>query len=200
MHTWNLANANGGIGILSTAPQSRFSNCYLDWNNMVITAPTLVSVTNGFFLCGGRIVVQAPSDGVVQGLYFAGNEFVPCSFSGYSSVEANGTFTSVSDVTITGTMAQNSQLGVKNTVVTRTVAAVDTPVSSFYANFTGALLFDTSHVPIQTVTVSLLLDPPTQQPVAVVARAPQGGVVRIDVGGSVTGSVTVTVDQSKRRE
>jgi hypothetical protein len=195
-----LANANGGIGILSTAPQSRFSNCYLDWNNLVITAPALVSVTNGFFLCGGRIVVEAPSSGVVQGLYFSGNEYVPCQFNGYSSVETNGTFSSVSDVTITGTMAQSTAVGVKNTVVTRTVAAVDTPVTSFFANFSGALLFETATVPIQTVTVSLLLDPPSQAPVAVVARAPQGDVVQIDVGGSVTGRVTVTVDQSKRRE
>ena len=30
IHTWNLANGNGGIGILSTAPQTRFTECYLD--------------------------------------------------------------------------------------------------------------------------------------------------------------------------
>lgn len=30
VHTWNLADHNGGIGILTTVPQCRFTNCYLD--------------------------------------------------------------------------------------------------------------------------------------------------------------------------
>lgn len=41
VHTWNLANGNGGIGILSTASQSRFTNCYLDVRAWVCAGPLL---------------------------------------------------------------------------------------------------------------------------------------------------------------
>jgi hypothetical protein len=30
VHTWNLATGHGGIGILSSVPQTRFTDCYLD--------------------------------------------------------------------------------------------------------------------------------------------------------------------------
>lgn len=32
-------------------------SAYLDWNSLVVLTPTMVSITDGFFLCGGNIQV-----------------------------------------------------------------------------------------------------------------------------------------------
>ena len=39
VHTWNLASGNGGIGILTTVAQSRFTNCYLDCERAGLLPP-----------------------------------------------------------------------------------------------------------------------------------------------------------------
>jgi hypothetical protein len=72
------------------------------------------------------------------------------------------------------------------------------PTSSFLLNFSHALLFDPLSVPIQSVVATLSLDSLAQAPVAVVARTPEGALVRVDTAAPVTGTVTVTVDQSRR--
>ena len=72
------------------------------------------------------------------------------------------------------------------------------PTSSFLLNFSHALLFDPLSVPIQSVGATLSLDSLAQAPVAVVARTPEGALVRVDAAAPVTGTVTVTVDQSRR--
>ena len=199
IHTWNLANANGGTGILATRAQQRFTGCYLDWNNIVLTYPTRISFTGGFFLCGARIVIQAPADGVVDGVYIAANEFIGeyCHFGGYGAVESSGAFASVSDVTVAGTLAEPG-IFVRGPQATLTAHAT-APTASFEFNFTNRLLFDTAAVPIQSISASVVLDAPGQAPVAVAARRAVGAVVRVDVAEPITGSVTVVVDQSERR-
>ena len=130
-------------------------------------------------------------------MYIANNQYIAdyCGFKGYSGVEAIGTFTSVTDVSVTGTLAQ-SMIGVASTVATRVVFS-STPTTAFTANFTGALLFDVSDVPIQSVEYSVTWDSPLFARHS--ARAPVGGVVTIETDVPVTGSVVITVDQSLRR-
>lgn len=69
----------GGTGIVVNASQTRISGgrltvcglpccrlsifiyvagAYLDWNSLVVLTPTMVSITDGFFLCGGHIQVS----------------------------------------------------------------------------------------------------------------------------------------------
>ena len=199
IHTWNLANANGGTGILATAAQQRLTNCYLDWNDVVFTFPTQITFTGGFFLCGARIRLVAPADGVADGIYIAGNQFIGayCHFSGYGAVQADGNFTSVADVSVVGTLA-DSGIIVRGPTATLTQYA-SSPTSSFLFNFTDRLLFDTTGAPIFTVSTSLVLDTPGQAPVPFVARKADGALVRVDVAEPITGAVTVVVDQSRRR-
>ena len=162
--------------------------------------PTRISFTGGFFLCGARIVIAAPADGVVDGVYIAGNEFIGsyCHFSGYGAVETNGTFTSVSDVTVVGTLAE-AEIAVRGPQATLTQHAAATPAKSFIFDFTDKLLFNVTEAPILSISASLVLDVPGQAPVAVAARRAVGGVVTVDLAEAVLGSVTVVVDQSHRR-
>ena len=75
LHTWNLANGNGGVGIYVNAPQTRLESVYLDWNNLHVYNPQLVTIIDSFFLCGGRIVLEASPAGTAEGVYAAGNTF-----------------------------------------------------------------------------------------------------------------------------
>ena len=133
-------------------------------------------------------------------MYLAGNEFTAsyCHFTGYSGVQADGNFSRVTDVTIQGTLTEPaSGIGARNTRATLSATAL-VPTSSFLLNFSNALLFDPLAVPIQSVVATLSLDSLAQAPVAVVARTPEGALVRVDTAAPVTGTVTVTVDQSRR--
>ncbi len=158
--------------------------------------PTGITFTGGFFLCGGRVRIVAPPDGVAAGLYFAGNQFIGdyCHFSGYSAFQADGAFTAVRDLSIVGTMAQPG-IQARNSRATQSLTA-STPTSTFLFNLTDLLLFDAASIPLRAISASLVTDTDTQQPVALVARSPQGGIVRVDAAAPVTGTVTVTVDQS----
>ena len=186
-----------GVGILVNASQSRIANSYLDWNDLVIAEPTLVSFTGGIFLCGAHIRLLAPPSGIAHGIYIANNEFVGayCKM-GAPAVEAQGVFSAASDVTVVGTLA-DAMYQTRSTAATMVVASGPTPTTTFAANFTGRLLFDTRDVPIASVTYSVVLDSGVAL-VAHAARPPQGAVVTVEVATPVTGSVTISVDQSTR--
>jgi hypothetical protein len=103
----------------------------------------------------------------------------------------------ITDVTVQGILAEPG-VGVTSTVMTTTVSSA-TPTKKFTANFTSLLLFDVSRVPIQTVTYALVLaDGATPVPAHAV-RPIEGGIVTVETSSPVAGSVTITVDQSKRR-
>jgi len=171
----------------------------LDWNDIVLTVPSQITFTGGFFLCGARIRLVAPATGALDGVYIAGNQFIGayCNFRWYGAVQADGNFTSVIDATVEGTLAE-PDIEVRGPRAVRTQLAA-APASSWTFNFTNALLFDTAAVPIQTIVVSLVLDDAAQAPVAVVAHKAVGAIVRVEAAAAVAGSVTVTVDQSQRR-
>ena len=168
-------------------------------NDFVVEHPTQITFTGGYFLCGGRIRIVAPADGVVDGLYLAGNQFVGsyCHFAGYSGVQADGVFRSVTGVTILGTMPEPG-IHALNTRATLSATAV-APTASFFLNFSGLLLFDPADIPIQTVVATITLDTLAQAPCALVSRTPVGALVQVDAAAPVTGTVTVTVDQSRQR-
>jgi hypothetical protein len=55
MQTWNLATPNGGTGILVAAQGTRLEGCYLDYNDLIIQDPNMVTVIDSFLLCGGQV-------------------------------------------------------------------------------------------------------------------------------------------------
>ena len=178
--------------------QVRLSDCYLDWNDVVFAEPTQVTFTNGIFLCGARVRLLAPPSGAATGVYIAANVYVAsyCGFHNYSTVEADGAFTSATDVTVVGGLAE-PQVRTRSTSATLTVASA-APTTRFTADFSGALLFDPLRVPIAAVAFSLTLAE-GYPPVAAVARKAVGGVVTVETAAPVVGSVLITVDQSARR-
>ena len=198
IHTWSLANAHGGIGILVEAPQARLRSCYLDWQDVVFTQASMVSFTGGFFLCGARI--RFVGGGPAANVYISDNELIAdyCGFSGYAAVEVDGqNWTSVADFTVTATHAQ-SMIRVPNTAVTLAVTSV-TPVKSYTANFTSHLLFDVVAVPIRSVTYSVQLADAAAPVVAHAALPAAGGLVTVELAAPAAATVWISVDQSERR-
>jgi hypothetical protein len=56
VHTWNLGEALGGIGILIDSPgytQNRLIGCYLDYNDIVAINPEHLTIVDGFFFMRG---------------------------------------------------------------------------------------------------------------------------------------------------
>lgn len=192
-----MANGNGGIGILANVSQCRFSDCYLDWNDMVFADPTLVSFTGGIFLCGAHVRLVAPASGAAHGVFLSNNEFIGgyCKM-GNPAVEAQGSFSSASDVTILGTLAD--ELYQARSTSATLIAKSVTPTTTFSADFSKLLLFDPAAVPIASVSYSLTLDASVRGVTAHAARPPVGGIVTIETADAVTGSVSITVDQSTR--
>jgi hypothetical protein len=200
VHTWNLARGNGGTGILVSAPQVRVAECYLDWTDIVIEDPQLTTVVDSFFLCGARLVLKAATKGTAHGFYGAGNSFNNdyCPSTGTQSVvadESAAAFTAVCDVTTTGTLTFGTVVPTAVTASQTLTSA--TPLTSWEFDFTDALVFNPANIPLASVSYSLTLD--AGQPlVSHAARKPVGGKVKIETSQAVTGSVTVTVDQSTR--
>lgn len=206
VHTWNLAQANGGVGILVTAPRVRVVDCCLDWTDLVVQDPTLSVVSGAYFICGARLVLApGPGGGAVDGLWVTGPSFNNgyCPRSGNATVvvgappggAGGGRFTSVRDASVTGALFEGP-LVPRGVAVTRTLVAT-APTAAWVVDFTDALVFPPADVPIASVTYALTLDD-GQPLVAHAARRPVGGVVTIETAAPVTGAVTITVDQSAR--
>lgn len=201
VHTWNLATGNNGTGILLNSGQNRLIGCYLDWDDLVITSPQLTTVVDGFFLGGGRLrIAPKAANTAIDGLYVSGNQWMNYGGSAYDTVVVDGsyggTIGSVRDATIVGSMVpQGTPIHVKSTVATQSVT-LSSPSTQWSFNFTGALAFDTSVAPIQRVSYSVMLDGDAFA--RHTARKPLGGVVVVETDVPVTGTMTVTVDQSIR--
>ncbi len=197
VHTWNLAEGNGGIGIEVLGSQNRFDGVYLDWNNLVFRSAQTQVVTDSFFLCGGHVVF-APTGAAdaLAGVTFLGNEFWCVNQGVNTTIELNttaGTYTEVRDFTVVGTVAE-AGFAIRGPAATRVVTS-STPTTTYTVDFSDALAFDAAVAPIQSVTYSVTL--PTGTPVvAHAARPPVGAVVTVELASAAAATVTITVDQS----
>jgi len=207
VHTWNDATSHGGKGIVvrtnGHGNQNRLVGCYLDFTDLRIVDPTSISVTNGFFLGGGRIELVPNITKKATGVYFAGNEFQDSRSTGFDTVFVNRTiaadaFTDVMDVSIEGSMVQEgTSFQTKTTRATKAVV-VSSASKSIAVDFSDVLLFLPTEAPIRSVQYSLALD--GSQFATSAARLPgtASHVLTIDTDTAITGTVTVTVDQSMR--
>jgi len=195
VHTWNLPEIEGGIGILIDAPgytQNRLIGCYLDYNDIVAVDPEHLTIVDGFFLCGGNIVLQALTSGhIIQGLVVTDNQFDLCGGPSIVLDQSAAAFSAVIDTTIDG----NMYYGGYKIRGTRATAQLRSTASSWVFNFSEVLLFPT----IKTVQYSIQVNSPNVF-VQHVSRPPNGIVVTVETNAVVDATVTVTVDQSASSE
>jgi len=191
VHTWNLAATRGGIGIYINAPgytQNRLVACYLDFNSVVAVAPEHLSIEQSFFLCGGNIVLVAtPQHHTIQGLNIVGNQWDGCKNETIILDETQAKFTDVYDTVINDNMMNPNTLVLRSTQATASLTLEQATQWAF--NFTNRLLFPN----ILSVQYSIELNSGFARHAS---RSPKGRTVVVETDVPVSGTVTVTVDQS----
>jgi hypothetical protein len=197
VHTWNLALSNGGIGIDVAASQTRLTGVYLDWNDLQYRSAQSQTLLNSFFLCGGHVVFAPQSNtDAVAGVSFVANEFWCLGQKQNQTITyntSNGSYSNVADFTVTGTVAE-AGFQIRSPTATRVVTSAQ-PTTSFTIDFSDVLAFDTATAPIQSVQYSITL--PSGVFARHAARPANGASVTVETDTPVTGSVSITVDQSK---
>ncbi|VFQ83389.1 unnamed protein product [Cuscuta campestris] len=136
VHCYNKASAYGGVGILVRAAQNRISNCYLDYNSIVVEDPSWVHITNGYFLGGANVVLKSVS-GRVSGLNVVNNMFINGDPNHMVPiVQIDGVFKNVSQVVVDHNSVKG--MSAKSTVGKMTVAGNGT---KWVADFSPVLVF-----------------------------------------------------------
>jgi len=159
----------------------------LDYNDIIAVDPEHLTIVDGFFLCGGNIILRALTSGhVVQGLVVADNQFDGCGDVSIILDQTQAKFSSVIDTEIVGNMYANGY----KMVGTKAVGQITAKASSFIFNFTEYLLFPN----IQTVEYSIQINDGSF--VQHASRPPVGLLVTVETSDVVNATVTVTVDQS----
>jgi hypothetical protein len=198
-HTWNCATGNDGIGILVTESQNRIVSAYLDFTDLKLTNAQQTSVSDCFFLGDAQLVFAAPAPAsAVYGVAITDNVWYDCSLPAFAANETLGTWTSVTDLSITGTSFCGRGQGMTFPAATKAYAApgaATPPVVTF--DFSDVLLFP--NVPIASVTASAVSATGTACAASVVNGVPKAGAplaVDVAVAGGCSGQVIVSADQS----
>jgi len=197
VHTWNLALSNSGTGIAVMASQNRFDGIYLDFNDIIFYNTQNQVVMDAFFLCGGHVVFHPTSNNQeFRGVTLLGNEFECVGQGQNNTIEVNttsGSFGQITDFTVVGTTAQDG-FTIRSPSVTK-VVTINNPTTSWTVDFSDALAFDTSIAPIVSVQYSFTLPSGT---FTQHAARPSGNsaVVTVETSTPVSGTLTITVDQS----
>lgn len=192
VHTWNCATGNGGIGILNGMSQNRFEGCYLDFTDLVLTNAQQLSISNGFFLGGAQILFQAPKAGsTVYGVSIIGNVWYDTGSVAMAVNETVGTWTSVTDLVVSGTSLQQGQPS-----TTGLVKATQSQVVSHAGwintiplvfNFSNTLLFPNAPIASSSVQV-VAMEGPSQA----AAMPPLPILQAYNATGSAGGALTLT--------
>jgi len=209
VHTWNQATGRGGVGIQDDIGHNRYIGCYLDYTDLVLTAPTGVLISSGFFLGGAQLVFAAPSGGgIVDGVVLSSNVWSHTKLPPLAVNETLGAWRSVTALQESGTALAPGQprLGPSASL---TVQGAITPFGAsgscivWACDFAGLLLFP--HAPIVAVSHTLagaLLPPApstfsTGSPVWNSTGDHSGGFVSCMYEGSPQGvALTATASQS----
>ena len=114
---------------------TRISNCYLDFNGIVMEDPKQVHITDGFFLGDGNVVLKSVH-GHVNGLNIVDNMFNGNPSKMKAIVELDGEFTDIDQVVVERNNAVGMSL--KSTVGKLTVPGNGT---QWVVDFSPLLLF-----------------------------------------------------------
>ena len=177
--------------------QNRFVGCYLDFTDLKLVNAQQVSVSDGFFLGDAQLVFAAPGPkSSVYGVSILGNIWYDCSLPALAVNETQGTWTSVKDLTLSGTsFCGSGQAATGFSAASKTHALDGQGGGSAIAfDFSDVLLFP--NAPVIDATASVVGTGATPCSAAVVnfAAAPQFGVAVTPAG--CTGTLRVSVDQS----
>ncbi|KAG6395894.1 hypothetical protein SASPL_142027 [Salvia splendens] len=135
VHCYNKATYFGGVGILVKSAQNRIIDPYLDYNSIVVEDPFQITISNGFFLGDGNIVLKA-IQGSISGLNIVNNVFSGDPKNMVPSVRLDGVFTSIDQVEVDHNAV--SGMGLKST---KGKMAVQGNGTKWEANFDPILLF-----------------------------------------------------------
>ena len=208
VHTYNLANTLGGIGILvdDNYGQLRFIGCYFDYNDIVLVAPVhLISIQDTFFLGGAKVILQSNMHNAsVTGLSIRDSQYVVGGYkNGIPSTvvlnETAGKFGVVKDVFIDDVMILNDGYKLKTSKYGMKLSLQN--AQQWVFDFSDVLLFDVEMVPIEWVDYTLQFDE-IGNGVNVwdykhILRKAEGMKVIIETNMPCNATVYVTVDQSK---
>jgi hypothetical protein len=191
VHTWNLANGNGGTGIEVNSDQTRMQGCYLDYTDLVLTSLTRQTFTDGFFLVGASAVLRPSGKQDADGLYFAGNEFVDVNTDMVVD-ESQGTVGKVNDVYIEGSLGAGSRRLVTATLT----ATAPTSGTVWTADFSGVLAFPSAAI-VRVSYALIQADGSLAAPLPVaVALPPSGLTASVRLSTAWNGTVLITAGQS----
>ncbi|CAI0375787.1 unnamed protein product, partial [Linum tenue] len=185
IHTYNKERIFGGIGILvrAFADYNRITDCFVDYNSIVLEDPRFIQITNSFFLGYANVVLKAVK-GRLEALsitdnFFRGIDMAPV-------VELQGEFTEVRDVAVERNQAWNST--VKSTSAKTVLARKGT---KWVADFSKVLLFPDK---IEYFQYSFLVKESSRMPIHA-ATAVAGNKVVVESEGVADAVVSVVVDQ-----
>jgi len=153
VHTWNCATGAGGIGILNTMSQNRFVGCYLDFTDLKVvgSGAQQLTVADAFFLGDAQLVFAASAPNqAVYGVALTSNIWYDCSNAAVVSNETLGTWTSVTDFSMTGTsFCGKDQAKTGFVRASKTLAATGNSASF---DFSDVMLFP--NVPLVSATAT----------------------------------------------
>lgn len=188
-----------------------------------------ITFTNGIFLCGARIRLEAPPGGVASSLYIAGNEYIGrfghggagcCPlrhhnpllhvllFVSHAPPRSYCHFSWYHTVQADGAFTSAQDVTVVGTLAEPMISVRSTTATRVVTAVTPTTLFTANF------TEALIFDPNVVaiesvtfsltvadggSVVAAVARPPSGGTVTVETASAVAGTMVISVDQSKRR-
>ena len=205
MHTWNLATNDNGTGILIEAHSIRLLDVYLDYNDLVLTAPIfMIDVENTFFLGGGTLVLKAnAASSEIQGLnvmnsiYSIGNFYQ--NVSTIELDEAKGKFTKVENMIVKGIQMNEGsrKYSLKTSSTKRSMTLMN--ATKWVFDFSDVLLFE--NIGIQDVDYTMKMDEDSvnkfvQSSLTINEKNGNAQVVTIMTDKPCDATVYVNVDQS----
>eukprot|EP00466_Bigelowiella_natans_P002818 jgi/Bigna1/130472/aug1.11_g5180 len=180
LHTWNLDNLQGGIGILLEGGSGIVRGSYLDFCPLVVLDPKSVIVEGNLFLARANLVVQASKSKTVSGLV------------------VTGMINAVTDTVIESNTADS----ILHVTSTRATLTKDLPVGAdqIVLDFSDHLLFNT---PIHEAYCSINAEEYIGHVVNMRQKKPIDRSITVLLSRAAQkkgGQVTCTVDQSQRTQ
>eukprot|EP01084_Bolivina_argentea_P248866 416385_1 len=208
VHCWNLGTSYGGIGMLIETQSVRMLGNYLDYNDIILTAPMyMMSVINTFFLGGGKLVLKANSaNSEIQSLNFIDSQYAignsPKNYSTIALDETNGKFKSINNLVMNGIEVSLYQwengLGVSRYKYKSSNAKKQLTLKnsqSWFFDFSDVLIFG-DDIGIQELQYSLNIESTSKNKFVQSAASINNRTVTIETDQPCDATVFVSVDQS----
>eukprot|EP01084_Bolivina_argentea_P282383 483350_1 len=201
VHTWNLKNQYGGIGII-LATKARLINCYLDGNDLLLLAPITANIENTFFLKDGTLVLKTRINNftinaltVINSQYNGGNG----STVSIRLDETNGKFKNVNDVYVDNNLVSSiSGYRYRSTNCRKTLRQI--MMTEWKFDFSDCLLFD--NIPIQWVQYTMELNEEQNMDFGIesIVKRTNGLIVSVVTNKACNATVYIVVDQARRAQ